>query len=222
MKAMTARLWETYLGLQTRHAYGDGVSASEPSEDQAKVAAPWFLRTGSVRDHLLIVGPGRSREVSLLKSVAARISALTPHEPEIEELTVAGIEGHLGDIHAMPFETGVFDSLYCSNVMEHCLAPYCALMQCRRVVRDGADVYFIMPDFAGDHGGSGTFHLHCLDQRVWQELLHKTGFRLVDYQTTPYVDNVTLYHHFLCEAVEPPAVHAKVLDEIIQVHGEPT
>ena len=221
---MRPNLWQAYLNLQTSYAYGNGVSISPPSESQVTHALDWLRARGNVpRNNVLVIGPGRRGELDVLRSMAVSLSAVTAHGPEISVLTGIADNAVIADMHDMPFASGVFDFVYASNVFEHALAPYIALMECRRLLKcgsGGGEAYFVLPSFEGDQGGVGPFHLHCLDRDVWRVLLTKTGFLIVGEKTTPYVDGVSSYYHYQCLTQTPPPPHDKVLAEIVRLHQE--
>ena len=218
------KTWEIYLKLQNEFAYGDSHSAPSPSsEAQNEEAARYFdrIRRERMFQGSLIIGPGGAFEVNALAPhLPQPLWVLTSHGPEVEQLRAActspvSVEG--GDMHAMPFQNGAFDIVFSSNVLEHALAPYCALMECRRVLRSGGIGYFIMPSFEGDEGGVGPFHLHCLSQPVWMELLRKTGFSIADALVQPGEQPASTksYTHYRCVATAPPPPHDRVLSELV-------
>ena len=128
-----------------------------------------------------------------------------------------------GDMHDMPFQSGVFDVVFSSNVLEHAFAPYCALMDARRVLKPGGIGYFVLPSFEGDEGGVGPFHLHCLSQPVWMQLLHKTGFVVADALVQPSLTPASMkdYTHYRCVAVTPPHPHDRILSELTTYKATP-
>jgi SAM-dependent methyltransferase len=220
------KTWPIFLKLQTSIAYGDGMGAPSVNANSSVAMAVDYIHrmrvaTGKDR-HALIIGPGGAAEVQQLLPVLRHPdppSVLTAHQPEADAIQRevrdrAVVE--VGDIHDMPYQTGAFGLVFASNVLEHCLAPYIALMECRRVLQEGGLGLFILPSFEGREGGVGPFHLHCLDRDVWGELLHKTGFGVADAEVQRGEDDSTAaYYHFHCVAVTPPPPHDRVLQEII-------
>jgi SAM-dependent methyltransferase len=138
---------------------------------------------------------------------------LTAHAPEAEAARAWGIEAMCGDIHDMPYESSSMAVVFTSNVMEHVFAPYLALMECRRVARMGAVGYHAIPEFEGPEHGVGEFHLHCLTEPVWRQLLTKTGWQVERVDRATRGDGHT-YAHFLCRAGEVPHPHRKVLEAV--------
>lgn len=51
-----------------------------------------------------------------------------------------------GDVEGLPFQDGVFDKAYCSEVLEHLPAPWRALEEIARVVKGGGRVILSIPN----------------------------------------------------------------------------
>ncbi len=225
------KTWPIYMMLQNQFAYGDSHSAPSPSTQiQNEEAARYFDRLmanpsmighlGRVPQTALLIGPGGPYEVLALgPHLPAELTILTSHEPEGEAFRSGNLNVHreMGDMHDMPMQSGHYDIVFSSNVLEHALAPYCALMEARRVATVGGIGYFVLPSFEGDEGGVGPFHLHCLDRRVWTELLRKTGWALAEAFEQPGVQPhaTKSYTHYRCVAAAPPDPHHRVLSELI-------
>lgn len=213
--------WSVYLELQTKLAYGDSHSAPSPSTAREhEILAEWLGRLNAERPFTsaLIIGPGGAHELNALEPfLPVRTWVLTAHEPEAHSIaSKSPIRTYRGDLHEMPYLFESFDFVHCSNVLEHVLAPYIALMEIRRVLKPGGVASFVMPSFDGDEGGVGPFHLHCLDEKVWRELLRKTGYSISDVVVQPGVSPASTkeYYHFRCVAGTPPSPHDKVLHEL--------
>jgi SAM-dependent methyltransferase len=211
------KTWPIYLRLQTDHAYAEGM----PQADLARSAGEYIERVGRDRpiSGSLVIGPGGPDEVRALRGrVAGNLHVLTAYDVEagvIRSANVPDVHVDVGDIHNMPFQHEVFSFVHASNVLEHSLAPYIALMECRRVLKPGGIASFVLPSFEGREGGRGPFHLHCLTREVWSELLHKTGLEIADVYEEPGAEDPTAhYTHFRCVALAPPHPHELVLAEV--------
>lgn len=222
------KTWPIYLMLQNHLAYGGGIgSPSGSSETINALGAEYLLRIWTQRDlrGSVVLGPGGPAEIGqLLPALPKPIHAITAHEPEAHLIRDAfqgrdDVHATFGDMHELPYESEIVDVVYASNVLEHAIAPYAALMQCRRVLRDGGLGIFVLPSFAGAEGGRGPFHLHCLDREVWIELLRKCGFVLVDSIEQRAANGDGGYHHFRCVAVAPPTPHDRILNELKTYHA---
>lgn len=212
---MTPTLWQLYLDLQTTLAYEASAGIVNSSKKQVDHISGVSLEMS------LIIGPGDVDEcVAVKNKMSGRLYALTAHKPEATLIAASGVaEGIVGDIHNMPFGARSFDFLYAANVLEHTFAPYIALMECRRVLKNEGKAVFVMPEFDGPDGGVGTFHLHCLDYRVWKELLRKTGHHIEQELIVKGDEAPFNYYHFHCRAGDLPYPHSEVLEKLISLKG---
>lgn len=237
---MTPERWALYLDLQTTWAYRDAHPA--PVNRAVLQASVRFFESilGSRPARTLVLGPWGLTEVVAWMWLSEAVDVLTAYAPEADEMARHFLAGtpsiHVGDMHAMSFSSETFDVLYASNVLEHALAPYIALMECRRVLKPGGRALFTVPSFEGPEGGVGPFHLHCLDVSVWRELLRKTGLAVRAEWAVPggHIGSIAVqellaahpegsfetrtgcvqYSTLLCEAIEPPAPHNRILDAV--------
>lgn len=216
---MDKDLWNLYLELQTIYAYSEVDSSNiKGGNNQYKISLPYLTNRNYNPNVVLVIGPGSSNEVFAIKETFnPKITVvLTAHQPELSPYVQEDIITEVGDIHDMPFGTGGVDFIFNSNVMEHCFAPYIALMECRRVLKYRGYAYFIIPSFGGTEGGKGPFHLHCLTEQVWRELLVKTGFIVADFhEERGGVNPEASYYHFICQASQVPEPHRYILQNII-------
>ncbi len=67
----------------------------------------------------LNIGVGNGCLERRCQGVGWTVSALAPDEDAIGNLVKDGIDGHVGQIENMPFETNTFDVVFCSEVLEH-------------------------------------------------------------------------------------------------------
>ncbi len=217
---MDANLWSLYLRLQTDIAYGTSLGEVNQAAIAAALSYADRLSKVSPPKMTLVIGPGGPEEVlALRETLGGRVYALTAHYAEYEAMQARGMDGcevSVGDMHDLPYDSGVFDFIMASNVLEHAFAPYIALLECRRVLVDGGVAYFILPMFGGREGGRNPFHLHCLTTSVWLELLRKVGLMVTDcWEVVGDADPTGGYLHFVTSAGKLPVAHAQLLSEII-------
>lgn len=220
---MTDALWKLYLQLQTTYAYTKGVQLRDGSMPNYGLdltdPGAWGL-PARADPRCLIIGPGGTGEIRWLRTLApyAELHVLTAHEPELQELR--DVHAFLGDVHDMPYADSTFDYILALNVLEHCFSPYIALMECRRVLTETGTACFLLPSFHGLEGGVGPFHLHCLTEEVWGQLLVKVG---LDAAATRVLHGDVMpedfYLQFLCRAVPPPPPHDQILRDIRAYKG---
>lgn len=242
---MTSELWNLYLKLQTVIAYPPGSIPTLKNEHAILEAGEFYrsfvTKVPTPNPRILLVGPAGVNEIEAVKrSTAGPLTVLTVHAMEAALYP----EYHVvcADMHNTKLPNASFDLVYASNVLEHAFAPYVALMELRRVLAPGGVAYYTLPSFAGVEGGIGPFHLHCLDALVWRELLHKTGYDVLDVKFTPPEaatsvavqellarssgdDNFAKrtgcahYASFTCRAVTPPTPHDQILAALVNHHA---
>ncbi len=173
---MRPAVWQAYMRWQTEWAYGADpyTGYCEPTLALAGARLPQMGAKGP----LLVVGGGHPLELDVLARIAEPLWLLSAHPPEIASVRARGFRADLGDVHDMPYESGSVGLIFTSNVLEHVFAPYIALMEMRRVIRSDGLAYHGIPEFEGPECGVGEFHLHCLTEPVWRELLNKAGWQL--------------------------------------------
>ena len=157
-----------------------------------------------------MIGPGVGSETSFARSAfPGPVNMLSLHAPECEIN-----QAIVGDVHDMALPSGLYGFLFACNVLEHVIAPYAALMECRRVLREDGTAYFIVPSFEGYEGGAGPFHLHCGYGPQWEELMRKAGFEPRLAASTTGDVNLDHYDHVVCRAVPLKEPHASVMREL--------
>lgn len=215
---MTPDLWHLHHWHQLDAAYPHGPMTSPTCH--IDTAAP-FLRQ-AIGGNVLIIGPGTFHEVEAIQRVLhpEKITCLTMFGPEIEPLRAKLLEGnevHAGDMHDMPFPTGEFDLIFSSNVIEHAMSPYIALMECRRVLVDGGTFYAVVPEFNSEGGGHTPYHLYCFEKPFWHELMRKCGLavNLCETRAQPEIGPRETYLHIRATAVALPEPHDQAMKKLI-------
>ncbi len=200
------------MRLQTEFAYG-----TEPWTgycDTSLPVAAAALRALNVSGPTLVIGGGHPKELDTLRDAGlAPLHLLTAHALEADAARPSIASATCGDVHDMPYESGTFRVVFTSNVFEHVFAPYLALMECRRVVVLDGLAYHAIPEFEGPEHGVGPFHLHCLTEPVWRELLAKTGWSVASVRRVARGDG-HMYTHYLCTAIGLPPFHDRVLQAV--------
>lgn len=129
---------------------------------------PWEWLEGFVR--VVDLGCGTGNMMKLLHEKGHQVKGVTYLESEL------GMEGVvLGDMHDVPFEDGSFDAFIMWDSLEHCVAPYVALREARRVVRSEGRGIIFMP---GEVWTETTYHLHVMNPRQMKAILEKAGWKV--------------------------------------------
>jgi len=128
---------------------------------------------------LLIVGDAFSHESSWLRHLG--FQNITSTIKSKREIRVG--EPIICDLHSLPFEDSSFDYVYCSHVLEHCVAPMIALKEIRRVLKINGEALFWMP--YSDIMQKEFYHLSCFRPYVWKDLIFKSKLSLTKEEDYP-------------------------------------
>jgi SAM-dependent methyltransferase len=69
----------------------------------------------------------------------------------------------IGDIHAMPIETGSFDCVFCTGTLEHVRDPWQAVRELFRVLKPGGIVHIDVPFMQGYHADPTDYWRFTID-----------------------------------------------------------
>jgi len=219
---MKPPIWQVYDWLQTESAYPHGPMPAATCHIDRAVQFGHLSRRGPDLD-ILLVGPSTRHEYDRLHRVfpTSRFTMITCFEAELAGLRETGANVVFGDMHDTPFPSKSFDLIFSSNVLEHAFSPYGALLEMRRILRDGCQLYSVIPTFETDGGGNTPWHLHCMRLEQWLSLLHKAGFA-GEFTATIKEDAVANaeYYHIGARA-EAPAwpQHAEALRRLRELKG---
>jgi len=128
---------------------------------------------------LLIVGDAFSHESSWLRHLG--FQNITSTIKSKREIRVG--EPIICDLHSLPFEDSSFDYVYCSHVLEHCVAPMIALKEIRRVLKINGEALLWMP--YSDIMQKEFYHLSCFRPYVWKDLIFKSKLSLTKEEDYP-------------------------------------
>lgn len=121
---------------------------------------------------ILIIGDAFAHEGRFLRTQGFQnITSTIKHEREAKV-------GYpvICDIHALPFDDGEFDFVYCSHVLEHSIAPMIALKEIHRVLKKDGEGLFWMP--FGVASQNEPYHYSCFRPSIWKNLIFKSNFSL--------------------------------------------
>lgn len=98
--------------------------------------------------------------------------------------TVCQQKGYI--VHAMDqsfldFEEQTFNLVWCRHCLEHSIFPYFTLNEISRVLKPKGSLYIEVPapDTSSRHQ-SNPNHYSVMGKTMWAELIHRTGFELLD------------------------------------------
>lgn len=126
-------------------AMGDhrAAHAQRTAESQAQSFLP-HLRPGMA---LLDLGCGPG---SVTAGLAAAVAPALACGIDLEPGTPDGVSMVRGNVLHLPFETGSFDAVFASALLQHLGDPLLALVEARRVVRQDAVIGLVDADWGGE------------------------------------------------------------------------
>lgn len=99
------------------------------------------------------------------KGYAVRMCDLFPAKSEVEKC----------DMHDLHYLDGVFDVVFCSQTLEHSIAPFVALAEFNRVLKPNGVLLGTTPN-AFETWLKDKQHFSCLNTEQWRHLFEKAGF----------------------------------------------
>lgn len=125
---------------------------------------------------VLIIGCGEGQEVLWLKEHGFDAVGLTNNKQEVANgRKKFGVSIYLGDMHDF-IPSKKFDAIFASNVLEHSVAPYLALLHWRKLLKENGWLVLVMPS---KEWLSEYYHFSVLTHSQTKDLLHKAGFELL-------------------------------------------
>lgn len=125
---------------------------------------------------VLVIGCGEGQEVVWLKDHGFQAAGLTNNKEETENgKKKFGVEIYFGDMHDF-ISTKKYDAIFASNVLEHSVAPFLALMHWRKLLNPNGWLVLVMPS---KEWLSEYYHFSVLTHSQTKDLLYKAGFELL-------------------------------------------
>jgi ubiquinone/menaquinone biosynthesis C-methylase UbiE len=149
------------------------------------------LEVGCGAGHLLERLPaGRAVGLDLAESLLARAARRLGHRAALAQ----------GDAGALPFATGAFDRVYCSEVLEHIVDPAAAVREIGRVLRPGGVAVLSVPNEGLINGVKATLRR----LGAWNLVMRRS-----DYAMPQRMDDEWHLHAFdlaMLRSIIPPAL----------------
>ncbi len=134
------------------------------------------VRPGAVLD----VGCGQGFIFSGLGSHTGNLCGIDIQSAAIKAAKnwVGGADFCFANAQNIPFKDGSFDSLICTEVLEH-VDNDNVLKECHRVLKPGGTALITVPNGAGPSGMSNPTHIRLFGFKKWSRLLRSAGFEIV-------------------------------------------
>lgn len=139
------------------------------------------------KKRVLVIGCGEGHEVAWLVAAGHEAVGVTITKKEAETAKKKfGVEVKVADMHKLPKELGRFDAIFASNVLEHSVMPYLALLHWRNFLNKGGWLVLGMPS---REWLSEYYHFSVLNRAQVKDLLYKSGYQLLaGPQMKPLID----------------------------------
>lgn len=111
------------------------------------------------------------------------------HPLAISNCKKKGLKVIQGDIHALAFKTGIFDSVHCNSVLDHCDHPDEVLKEICRVIKPNGTLYLTVNDISKRKWKFYDDYTHKFPftKRSIIDLLEDSGFDIVKVGYIPYI-----------------------------------
>ncbi len=136
-----------------------------------------FVKNGSFKD-VLDVGFGTGYSLEKFKKLGINPIGITLDNNELQGALLLHYDVRLMDMAFLEFEDKKFDLVWCRHAIEHSAMPMIALMEFKRVLKDGGHLYLEMPSDNVVHLDNAN-HYSLFSDTAWQSLFNKVGFRLL-------------------------------------------
>ena len=136
-----------------------------------------FIKTGSFTN-VLDVGFGTGYSLEKFKKLGITPTGITLDANELQRALLLKYDVHLMDMAFLDFEDKTFDLVWCRHTLEHSVMPMIALMEFKRVLKDGGYLYVEVPQDESVHTDNPN-HYSMLSDRSWQALMRKTGMKML-------------------------------------------
>ena len=160
--------WIRYLRIPEEHP------ASSEQSDNMKHWGKHMLTYKRVLD----VGAGTGMLVHWLRNHGVNAVGVTINKTEIargKKKYGDDLKLDYGDMHELPYSDGTLDAIHCKDTFEHAIAPYIALCEFNRVLRNVGFCLIVIP---GEEWIECDYHYSVLYERQMREMFRKCRFKL--------------------------------------------
>lgn len=150
---------------------------NEPYSAGESQSSPVFLKLiPKEKKYVLVIGCGEGYEVVWLNKHGFNAVGLTNNEEEaVNGRKKFGIEIFVGDMHEFKPKKK-YDVIFASNVLEHSVAPFLALLHWRNFLKPNGWLILVIPskEWLAEY-----YHFSVLTHSQTKDLLYKAGFTIL-------------------------------------------
>lgn len=150
---------------------------NEPYAAGEGSSSPIFLKLiPKDKKDILVIGCGEGQEVAWLRDHGFQAAGLTNNDEEAKNgKKKFDVEIYVGDMHEF-LPSKKFDVIFASNVLEHSVAPFLALLHWRKLLKQDGWLVLVIPskEWLPEY-----YHFSVLTHSQTKDLLQKAGFELL-------------------------------------------
>lgn len=179
-------------------------------ERERSATVDGLYHAGGFGGRVLILGCGDGYEVAFAREeLGWDAVGLTFHPVEAAEKNrkCRAEDMVVGDLHALPWPDGTFDCVYSKETLEHSPCPFLALVESSRVLKMGGRFFHLIAD--GWDKQRDWYHLSCLPDWLWCDLMRKAGLHVEEVKTWPDCERC----EFVNKAYSGRKVHERRLED---------
>jgi ubiquinone/menaquinone biosynthesis C-methylase UbiE len=125
----------------------------------------------------LDVGFGTGYSLDKFKALGINVTGITMDLQEFAAMKEHDVR--MMDLNLLDFEDESFDLVWCRHALEHSVMPFIALLEYRRVLKNGGYLYVEVPQDEAVHVDNPN-HYSMLSDRSWQALMRKAKLNLIN------------------------------------------
>lgn len=163
---------------------------------------------------LLDVGPAGGYAMHKMQQRGFTVRGVSIIEKDIEAIKEKGFDGEVCDMHNLPcYANGTFSHVLMSHVLEHSPAPFIALKEAYRILKDPGLLALVLPPWDGNISmkidgeivpSAPTWHseghFFNVPHQGVKTMLKKVGFTILKYEEVPHFTiedgkKLIQYHH---------------------------
>ncbi len=130
--------------------------------------------------NILIIGSGSGGENVIFSKFGYQTEGTVIHHSSKKYADlIYNINLHVDDMHDSKLLSESFDGIYTHHTLEHALAPFVAVFEMWRLLKQNGKLLMIVPNI-GDDEEIGLQHYSVLRKVHWEHLLKLIGFDIIE------------------------------------------
>lgn len=161
---------------------------------------------------ILDIGCGQGPALKIFKENRIDAVGITLNDEDVSICRSKGFEVYKMDQSFLEFKEEEFDGIWARHVLEHSFMPYFTLNEYRRILKQDGILYIEVPavDTIFKHETNPN-HYSILTENMWFNLLHKSGFEILETKQwkLDFNEKSDFYYVFFAKKTDKPKKTAK-------------